>query len=61
METHRLELYNLYERIAPDSRRERGPFNAWYVARLVDGRRAGHVDFGRDEAGARAYLATVPA
>lgn len=55
----KLELYNLFERGA------RSPRNGFYVARyLTDGaggwRRAGTVrDFGRDEAAARAFLASA--
>lgn len=59
--TYRLELYNRYERINPESRREVFAGNGWYVRKVVNGCGTYDLfeDFKEDETAARARLAEL--
>ena len=57
---YRLELYNRYERISPESRKERFAGNGWYVAQVVNGCRSMRQwDFKGDEQAARDFLSKM--
>ena len=57
---YRLELYNRYERISPESRKERFAGNGWYVAQVVNGNRSMRQwDFKGDEQAARNFLSKM--
>jgi len=58
---YRLELYNRYERIRPESRKERFAGNGWYVAQVVNGCRGRQWDFKGDEKAARDFLSKMNA